>query len=83
MILPAVPLGFLPADTPLAPARPVRESGPNQPFGLSFLGTAFSEFALVSYAFAYEQATHTRLKVRAFPAAIPKTQLEDVRCPDS
>ena len=66
MILPAVPLGFLPADTPLAPARPVRESGPNQPFGLSFLGTAFSEFTLVSYAFAYEQATHTRLEVLAF-----------------
>ncbi|RPD60677.1 amidase signature enzyme [Lentinus tigrinus ALCF2SS1-7] len=73
-----VPLGFLPADTPLAPAAPVRASGPNQPFGLSFLGTAFSEFALVSFAFAYEQATHTRLKQLAFAEAIPKTQLADV-----
>ncbi|KAI0704181.1 amidase signature enzyme [Cerioporus squamosus] len=73
-----VPLGFLPADTPLAPANPVRESGPNQPFGLSFLGTAFSEFDLVSFAFAYEQATHTRLKQLAFAEAIPKTQLADV-----
>ncbi|TFK78315.1 hypothetical protein K466DRAFT_607107, partial [Polyporus arcularius HHB13444] len=73
-----VPLGFLPADTPLAPAEPVRESGPNQPFGLSFLGTAFSEFDLVSFAFAYEQATHTRLKQLAFAEAIPKTQLADV-----
>ncbi|KAI0672166.1 amidase signature enzyme [Trametes maxima] len=73
-----VPLGFLPADTPLSPAEPTRASGPNMPFGLAFLGTAFSEFKLISLAFAYEQATHTRLKVRAFPAAIPKTQLADV-----
>lgn len=48
------------------------------PFGLAFTGTAFSEFKLISFAFAYEQATHTRLKVRGFPAAIPKTQLADV-----
>ncbi|CDO76779.1 hypothetical protein BN946_scf184978.g8 [Trametes cinnabarina] len=73
-----VPLGFLPPDTPLSPAKPTRESGPNMPFGLAFLGTAFSEFKLVSLAFAYEQATHTRLKVLAFPEAIPKTQLADV-----
>ncbi|OJT10452.1 hypothetical protein TRAPUB_13051 [Trametes pubescens] len=73
-----VPLGFLPPDTPLSPAQPTRESGPNMPFGLSFLGTAFSEFKLISFAFAYEQATHTRLKVRAFPEAIPKTQLSDI-----
>ncbi|KAH9925030.1 amidase signature enzyme [Epithele typhae] len=73
-----VPLGFFPPDTPLAPAEPTREGGPNRPFGLSFLGTAFSEFGLVGMAFAYEQATHTRLAVRAFPAAVPKTQLVDV-----
>ncbi|PIL28846.1 transporter [Ganoderma sinense ZZ0214-1] len=73
-----VPLGFLPPNTTLAPARPTRSSGPNQPFGLSFLGTAFSEFGLVSLAFAYEQATHTRLQVLAFPEAIPKTQLADI-----
>ena len=72
------PLGFLPTNTPLSPATPIRPIGPNQPFGLSFVGTAFSEFDLISYAYAYEQATHTRLKVRAYPAAIPKTQLADV-----
>ena len=48
------------------------------PFGIAFVGTAFSEFALVSFAFAYEQATHARLKVRAYPEAIPRTQLEDI-----
>lgn len=73
-----VPLGFLPPDTPLPPANPTRKSGPNMPFGLAFLGTVFSEFKLISFAYAYEQAIHTRLKVRAFPAAIPKTQLADV-----
>ncbi|KAI0704182.1 amidase signature enzyme [Cerioporus squamosus] len=73
-----VPLGFLPPDTPLAPAEPTRKSGPNQPFGLAFMGTAWTEFELISYAYAYEQATHTRLKVRAFPEAVPTTQLADV-----
>lgn len=51
---------------------------PGVPIGLSFLGTAFSEFSLISFAFAYEQATHTRLARRAFPAAIPTTQLADI-----
>ncbi|KAI0767645.1 amidase signature enzyme [Fomes fomentarius] len=74
----SVPLGFLPATTPLGAARPVRESGPNQPFGIAFVGTAFSEFSLISFAFAYEQATHNRLKQLAFPEAIPKTQLADI-----
>ncbi|KAI9060013.1 amidase signature enzyme [Trametes sanguinea] len=73
-----VPLGFLPPNTTLAPAQPTRSSGPNQPFGIAFMGTAFSEFQLISFAFAYEQATHNRLKILAFPEAIPKTQLVDV-----
>ena len=42
------------------------------------MGTAFSEFKLISYAFAYEQVTHNRLKQLAMPDAIPKTQLADV-----
>ncbi|KAI0773006.1 amidase signature enzyme [Trametes elegans] len=73
-----VPLGFFPPDTPLAPAEPTRASGPNRPFGLMFVGTAFSEPALISFAYAFEQATHARLKRRAFPAAVPRTQLSDV-----
>ena len=75
---PPVPLGFLPADTPLAPAAPTRARGPNQPFGLAFMGAAWTEFALLSYAYAYEQATQTRLRVRAFSEAVPRTQLADV-----
>lgn len=73
-----VPLGFLPPETPLSAAEPTRPAGPNMPFGLSFMGTAFSEFKLISFAYAYEQATLTRLKKRAFSAAVPKTQLKDV-----
>ncbi|TCD65458.1 hypothetical protein EIP91_002672 [Steccherinum ochraceum] len=73
-----VPLGFQPANVTLSPAEPTRSMGPNMPFGISFSGTAFSEFKLVSFAFAYEQATHNRLKQLAFAAAIPKTQLQDV-----
>ena len=48
------------------------------PFGIAFMGTAFSEFNLIQYAYAYEQATHNRLKQLAMPNAIPKTQLADV-----
>ncbi|KAH9942367.1 amidase signature enzyme [Epithele typhae] len=73
-----VPLGFMPPGTPLSPALPTRSSGPNMPFGIAFVGTAFSEFNLISFAFAYEQATHNRLKQLAFPAAIPQTQLADI-----
>ncbi len=73
-----VPLGFQPDTVRATPAQPTVDMAPGLPFGLSFLGTAFSEFKLVGYAFAYEQATHTRLKRLAFPEAIPKTQLADV-----
>ncbi|KAF8871109.1 amidase signature enzyme [Mucidula mucida] len=51
---------------------------PNVPFGISFFASAFSEFELVGLAFAYEQATQTRLAKRAFDEAIPKTQLSDI-----
>ena len=30
------------------------------PLGLSFIGTAWSDAALIGYAYAYEQATHFR-----------------------
>lgn len=81
-----VPLGFLPKNTtvttdnttftediPIYPA-------PNFPFGLAFIGTAYSEARLIELAYGYEQNTHTRLKGKAFPAAIPKTQLKDIVC---
>lgn len=74
-----VPLGFYPDNVTIGSAGPLTVyPAPGVPFGLSFLGTAFSEFQLVGFAFAYEQKTQTRLARKAFPAAIPKTQLKDV-----
>lgn len=73
-----LPLGFQPDDIVPGPANPTIAKAPGMPFGVSFMGTAFSEFKLISYAYAYEQKTHTRLMRLAFPAAIPQTQLKDV-----
>jgi len=42
------------------------------------VGTAYSEFKLIGYAYAFEQATHVRLQRRAYHDAIPRTQLTDV-----
>ncbi|CAE6500030.1 unnamed protein product [Rhizoctonia solani] len=74
-----VPLGFYPNDTPVGqkPAH-LPAPAPGLPFGLAFLGTAYSESDLIGFAYAYEQHTHTRLKRRAYTQAIPTTQLQDV-----
>ncbi|KAF8062472.1 amidase signature enzyme [Lyophyllum atratum] len=74
-----VPLGFFSANVTIGRAGPETVyPAPGVPFGLSFLGTAFSEYDLVGFAFAYEQRTQTRLARRAFDAAVPKTQLKDI-----
>ncbi|KAI0030560.1 amidase signature enzyme [Vararia minispora EC-137] len=76
-----VPLGFQQDDVVPGPADPIVKKGPGMPFGLAFVGTAFKEFDLIKFAYAYEQATHTRLARLAYPAAIPKTQLVDIMQP--
>lgn len=73
-----VPLGFLPDNTTASAANPTINTAPGLPFGISFVGTAWSEFTLIALAFDYEQETLNRLKRRAFSAAVPKTQLADV-----
>lgn len=79
MFLSLVPLGFYPSNVTIGLAGPETVyPAPGVPFGLSFLGTAFSEMELISFAFAYEQKTQTRLKRKAFFEGIPKTQLIDV-----
>ncbi|KAJ7479515.1 amidase signature enzyme [Mycena latifolia] len=76
-----VPLGFRPNSTkPTAPGgkdEPIGDA-PGMPFGLTFVGTAFSEQRLLAFAYAYEQVTQTRLGRRAYDAATPRTQLADV-----
>ena len=63
-----VPLGFLPQNTPVytnetiaALNLPVWPS-PNFPFGISFIGTVYSEARLIELAYSYEQATLTHNK---------------------
>jgi len=74
-----IPMGFYPDNITIGLAGPETVyPAPGVPIGLSFLGTAFSEFDLVSYAYAYEQKTHTRLARKAYAEAIPTTQLWDV-----
>jgi amidase len=81
-----VPLGFLPNttltnanenttlfDLPIWPA-------PNFPFGLSFIGTAYSEARLIELAYSFEQATLISKEGKPFEDAIPKTQLSDIVC---
>ncbi|CAE7128941.1 unnamed protein product, partial [Rhizoctonia solani] len=77
-----VPLGFHPADTrPLPETQAPHETlypAPGMPFGLSFLGTAYTEPSLIAFAYAYEQHTLTRLERRAYKEAVPTIQLKDI-----
>ncbi|KIM38862.1 hypothetical protein M413DRAFT_419820 [Hebeloma cylindrosporum] len=74
-----VPLGFYPDNVNISSAGPLTVyPAPGVPIGLSFLGTAFSDFELIGFGFAYEQKTQTRLARKAIPEAIPKTQLKDI-----
>ncbi len=41
------------------------------PIGLSFIGPAWSEQMLLSYAYAYEQASHGRVPPTAYKSAVP------------
>ncbi|KNZ80737.1 Putative amidase, partial [Termitomyces sp. J132] len=74
-----VPLGFFSENVAIGRVGPrTVYPAPGVPFGLSFLGPAFSESDLIGFAYAYEMRTTTRHLRKAFPAAIPKTQLKDI-----
>jgi amidase len=45
-------------------------------FGLSFLGSKWSEETLIGFAYAYEQRTHIRSKAKTY--IVPNIQLSDV-----
>lgn len=74
-----VPLGFYPDNVTIGTAGPnTVYPAPGVPIGLSFLGTAWSEYELIGFGYAYERRTQTRLQRLAYAAAIPTTQLGDV-----
>ncbi|KAF2849514.1 amidase signature enzyme [Plenodomus tracheiphilus IPT5] len=73
-----VPLGALPANTTVRTnARGnLNASAPGIPFGISFAGKKWSEESLVGFAYAFEQRTGVREKVK--PYVQPKTELGHV-----
>ncbi|KAF2212342.1 hypothetical protein CERZMDRAFT_41443 [Cercospora zeae-maydis SCOH1-5] len=52
-------------------------TAPGVPFGLAFLGDLWSEADLIGYAYAYEQTSRHREKLK--PLIFPKTSLADVK----
>ncbi|CAK5278603.1 unnamed protein product [Mycena citricolor] len=75
-----VPLGFFPESSGTEPmGAGTFFPAPGMPFGLTFFGTAYSEFTLIQLAYAFEQETRVRrLGPRGYSSAVPKTQLDDV-----
>jgi len=73
-----VPLGFYPTSEPVVRNQrgTLVETGPNIPFGISFLGAQWTEEALIGFAYAFEQRTLVRNRVQ--PYLVPTTELVDV-----
>ncbi|KAL8937160.1 MAG: hypothetical protein Q9216_004558, partial [Gyalolechia sp. 2 TL-2023] len=73
-----VPLGFYPSNTTVMRNRrgTLVQTAPNIPFGLSFLGPAWSEASLIGFAYAFEQRTNVRNQVQ--PYLVPNVELTDV-----
>ncbi|KAK1808321.1 hypothetical protein LTR12_017318 [Friedmanniomyces endolithicus] len=72
-----VPLGFYPANTTvvLNGFGNLVATGPNVPFGLSFMGAKWSEAELIGFGYAYEQRTMHRNDVQ--PYLVPNIELAD------
>ncbi|KIW07331.1 uncharacterized protein PV09_02181 [Verruconis gallopava] len=73
-----VPMGFYPWDSEVIwnSRGDLVSLGPNVPFGLSFLGAKWSEATLIGLAYAFEQRTMVRNKVR--PYIVPNIELANV-----
>ncbi|KAJ4339819.1 hypothetical protein N0V87_003019 [Didymella glomerata] len=73
-----VPLGAYPANTTVIPnARGnLNATAPNIPFGIAFAGKHWSEESLIGFAYAFEQRSHVRTKVK--PYIQPTIELADV-----
>lgn len=73
----SVPLGFYPAQTTLRMnlKKTMVSIAPNIPFGISFVGRKWSEEKLISLAYAFEQRTMVRRKMK--PYIRPTFELSD------
>ncbi|KAF2649879.1 amidase signature enzyme [Lophiostoma macrostomum CBS 122681] len=73
-----VPLGAYPANTTVVKDSrgDLNAIAPNIPFGIAFAGTHWSEADLIGFAYAFEQRTLVREKVKPYLA--PSTELVDV-----
>lgn len=73
-----VPLGAYPANQTVVPNSRgnLNATAPNIPFGIAFAGAHWSEADLIGYAYAYEQRTMVRQKIKPYIA--PTTELADV-----
>lgn len=73
-----VPLGRFPDGTEVTPNGfgNLNATGPNFPFGFSFLGDRFDEYNLIGLAYAFEQRTLVRNTIK--PYIEPTTELVDV-----
>lgn len=72
-----VPMGFYPVDwnVTMNQRGNLVSTGPNVPFGLSFMGAKWSEAELIGFAYAYEQRTMHRGDVQ--PYLVPNVDLVD------
>ncbi|KAK4545436.1 hypothetical protein LTR36_002786 [Oleoguttula mirabilis] len=73
-----VPMGFYPAtwNVTLNGIGSLVATGPNVPFGLSFMGAQFSEADLIGFAYAYEQRTMHRNDIQ--PYLVPNIEISDM-----
>ncbi|KAF8861026.1 amidase [Acephala macrosclerotiorum] len=72
-----LPLGAYPVGTPVVKTTlGLVKSASNIPFGISFLGARFTEEKLIGLAYAFEQRTMVRDKVK--PYIIPEFEIADV-----
>ena len=73
-----VPMGFYPANTTVQMNGfgNLVATGPNIPFGLSFMGSKFSEADLIGFAYAYEQRTMHRNDIQ--PYIVPNIEISDI-----
>lgn len=73
-----VPMGQSPANTTVAynERGTLVEMAPGIPFGLSFIGPAWSEASLIGFAYAYEQRTMVRDQIQPYIA--PQVELADI-----